>query len=815
MSFFRLTRVLSFCALSVMAATGCGEPVGPDGGSGGPSEEPTGTVSILLTDAPSDALDSALVYVSQVFLQADSGRVLLSDTPAVYELLSLQNGTTVEIGAADLPTGEYSQLRLVVDSARAVLRNGMTFQDGSSSATMKVPGGGTSGLKVKYDGAISVGEEAMTLVVDFDVSRSFVFQGPPSSPKSVSLKPVLRATRSDNAGSISGGVTPAEARATLFALGPESDTVATALADSITGDYSLTFLPAGTYTVFAAADGYVTSPSQEVAVAQGQAVSGIDFELEAEVPPQAIPGAIRGSVVPTGVGATVLLTAGDDTLASAAPDNATGAYAFDSLDAGTYTVTASAAGYTPAAVDSVVVMPGDTVTGVDLTLTALPTQNVTRVEVLITDAPADILDSAVVYVSEVYLQGGDGGRTVISDAPIAFELLSLQGGLTATIGAADLPSGRYSQLRLVVDSARAVLKAGYSFADGSTSALMKVPSGQSSGFKVMFGGPFEISGETVVIVIDFDVSRSFVFQGPKNAPKSVSLNPVLRASYRDVASSISGTVEPAGAGALVTAVGSEGDTISTAAADAVSGAYTLAFLPPGTYTLIADADGYEAAEVSDVVLAEKEDLTGVDFVLVEQGSISGTITPPGSGAVVLALMGADTAAVADADDAGVYVLDGLDQGSYTVRVDAEGYVPAEMQDVVVGPSEDVVGVDFELIAFSSISGTVTPTGVGAQVMAVLGEDTVAVAEADAGSGAYVLEGLTEGVYTVIAVAAGYQVAQVDNVVVGPAEDVPDIDLTLLVAMGASAGLRIPAEVFRQPAMRVAGAPMDHGIGALG
>ncbi len=251
--------------------------------------------------------------------------------------------------------------------------------------------------------------------------------------------------------------------------------------------------------------------------------------------------------------------------------------------------------------------------------------------VLLTDAPSDQLDSAVIYISQVYLQG-DSGRTVVSDSAMSFDLLVLANGVTAELADSVIPTGEYHQLRLIVDSARAVLKAPLTFRDGSTTASMKVPSGSTSGLKVKFGGPIVVDSGEVVVVIDFDVSRSFVFQGPPSAPKSVSLKPVINGTYRNVAGSISGTVTPAAARAQLFAIRNGNDTARTAFADTLTGAYTLQFMPPGTWTVAAtSAVGYGNAQVDNVMVGESQAVTGVDIALAPNGSISGTVTPDTSG----------------------------------------------------------------------------------------------------------------------------------------------------------------------------------------
>jgi len=150
-------------------------------------------VRLHLTDAPDPAIESAVVWISSAFLipGADSQPVILTDEQQEYDLLQLQNGVTALLGDSTVPAGTYSQLRLVVDSARLTLAAGVTFDDGSSTKSLKVPSGSESGIKVSFPGQLDLTDSA-EVVVDFDVAKNFVFQGPPSGPKSVLFTPHLK-----------------------------------------------------------------------------------------------------------------------------------------------------------------------------------------------------------------------------------------------------------------------------------------------------------------------------------------------------------------------------------------------------------------------------------------------------------------------------------------------------------------------------------------------------------------------------------------------------------------------------------------------
>jgi len=250
--------------------------VGCNGESGG-----TGQLAVLMTDAPIDNVETAVVWVSSVYViggdDTNGTHFVVLSTPQSYDLLDLTNGATAALGVVTLPTGSYSQLRFVVDSARVTLKAPMTFSDGSTSKTMKTPSGQQSGIKVNFAGPINVTQGQTVLVVDFDVSRNFVFTGPPGSPTGVLFKPVLHATVQDVAGSIAGNVTPLNSKAHLYAI-MNGDTVTSAIADSVTGNYKLWFLPPGPYTVGVTATG-LQPQTATTTVGNGQAVVGVNFAL--------------------------------------------------------------------------------------------------------------------------------------------------------------------------------------------------------------------------------------------------------------------------------------------------------------------------------------------------------------------------------------------------------------------------------------------------------------------------------------------------------------------------------------------------------
>lgn len=129
------------------------------------------------------------------------------------------------------------------------------------------------------------------------------------------------------------------------------------------------------------------------------------------------------------------------------------------------------------------------------------TQAPPTLRILLHDAPADEVDEVWVEIASVRAHG-DAGWVEIASEPIAVDLLTLQNGVAAELGLAELAPGDYDQLRLEVTSSWVVV-------DGETGPL-KVPSGGSSGLKIPhhFTVP-ECGG--VTLSLDWDVGAHLTY----------------------------------------------------------------------------------------------------------------------------------------------------------------------------------------------------------------------------------------------------------------------------------------------------------------
>lgn len=266
--------------------------------------------------------------------------------------------------------------------------------------------------------------------------------------------------------------------------------------------------------------------------------------------------------------------------------------------------------------------------------------------VALTDAPGAMFDEAIVDIGAIQLVGGEGGPITLTEDGGVHDLLELQDGVMVDLATLEIEAGTYHQLRLIVESAEVTLAGDYEFADGTKSRSLFVPSGAQTGVKINLryaedadggNGSVEIaSGETILVVLDMDVSQNFVLQGDPDGPEGlldVLFTPLVRASVEDVAGSISGTVTYTSATpadetefASIEAVLDEStstllEEMQTTTATTTAGAdgsYKIWFLSPGTYDVSASAniggtdytDGPRTVPVEDA-----ENVTGVNFDL--------------------------------------------------------------------------------------------------------------------------------------------------------------------------------------------------------
>ena len=247
----------------------------------------SGKLKIQLTDAPfpTDLVAEANVIINKIEIRKEgdtegSPFVTLSEEEMTFNLLDLTNGVTASLVDLEILPGSYNLIRLYVSEASVKLSDGTVH-------SLKVPSGAETGIKIFINPAIEVvGGLTAELLLDFDVSKSFVLKGDMTTPAGINgfnFKPVIKASNLSTAGRLTGTATNAEAVAiegvqvSIIA----ADTVYTTSFTDENGTYAVLGIDGGTYGVEFAKDGYQTTTIGDVGIVAGNATTQ-NAELIAE-----------------------------------------------------------------------------------------------------------------------------------------------------------------------------------------------------------------------------------------------------------------------------------------------------------------------------------------------------------------------------------------------------------------------------------------------------------------------------------------------------------------------------------------------------
>jgi uncharacterized surface anchored protein len=261
----RRSAIFAALALAGTVAVAC------DDSGGNPLLTSTGKVNVLLTDAPFPfsqvkSVDVFVVRIDGKLDETDSlaaantdstGWITLVSPNDTINLLTLTGGKTANLGVATIPVGTYKSFRMVIDTDKS----SVTLND-NSHPDVKWPSAGKNGIKIILDEPFDVVNGTTNLLIDFDVGRSFVMRGNSISQNGLLFKPVIHAVTPASAGTISGSVRgdsatgAAIAGATVEVLKAGTALTDTASANVVrstmtdaSGNYTIAFLPPGTYVV--------------------------------------------------------------------------------------------------------------------------------------------------------------------------------------------------------------------------------------------------------------------------------------------------------------------------------------------------------------------------------------------------------------------------------------------------------------------------------------------------------------------------------------------------------------------------------------
>ncbi|MCK5667762.1 MAG: DUF4382 domain-containing protein, partial [Gammaproteobacteria bacterium] len=163
-----LFRKILFVALSafsvLLISCGGGSGGGSDIASTGGSAADTGTVTLLVTDAPTDRFKEINLSIIRAELLSDDGNKELFRGKKKFDLLQLTNVTEI-FSVSEVPSGTYNKIRLTLTQIELV------FNDSSIPAYPKLTGNGKLDLNPREDFYVDC-SNPLTIQLDFDAGKS-------------------------------------------------------------------------------------------------------------------------------------------------------------------------------------------------------------------------------------------------------------------------------------------------------------------------------------------------------------------------------------------------------------------------------------------------------------------------------------------------------------------------------------------------------------------------------------------------------------------------------------------------------------------
>lgn len=214
-------------------------------------------MTVRLVDAPGN-YENVFIDVQGVEAIVDDEIMMLDTNAGIYDLLTLTGGEFVDLVNEEIPSGDLSQIRLILGDQNLLVL------EGGESVNLQTPSAQQSGLKLNVNYDLQPGV-AYEFIMDFNVDESIVIQG----VSGYLLKPVIRITTSAESGAISGSVEPNDSQTLVTATNDATGEEISAYIDEVTGEFLLYGVPDGTYTVLVESESGLSSTLSDVDVEIG------------------------------------------------------------------------------------------------------------------------------------------------------------------------------------------------------------------------------------------------------------------------------------------------------------------------------------------------------------------------------------------------------------------------------------------------------------------------------------------------------------------------------------------------------------------
>jgi hypothetical protein len=135
-------------------------------------------------------------------------------------------------------------------------------------------------------------------------------------------------------------------------------------------------------------------------------------------------------------------------------------------------------------------------------------------------------------------KAAEGGWVTLAEPNALIDLMTVADGSVAFLGEAEVATGAYNGFRLIIDPAKSsvTLNDEASTVIGGESIIgLKFPSAAQSGIKIKLSAPVDVDdGETTMVLVKFDVSKSFVMRGATIEQNGLLFKPVIKAEQQSL-----------------------------------------------------------------------------------------------------------------------------------------------------------------------------------------------------------------------------------------------------------------------------------------